>query len=78
MALDLGGLYEQMVRHHIPLPARKGESIAEHVARYNALLTKQKAHEQLQTRLEQEKQFNRKVELNSQLRELAAELTALQ
>lgn len=78
VALDLVGLYEQIVRRHIPLAPRAGEGIAEHVARFKLLETKKKMHEQLETRLAQEKQFNRKVELNAELRALAAELTSLQ
>lgn len=78
VALDLAGLYEQMLRRHIPLPPRAGEAIAAHVARYNALESKKKNQQQLQARLAQEKQFNRKVELNSQLRDLDAELASLQ
>lgn len=78
VALDLAGLYEQIVRRHIPLAPRPGETLAEQVARYNALAVKQRAHRQLETRLTQEKQFNRKVELNARLRELTAELASLQ
>ena len=78
VALDLAGLYEQIVRRHIPLPPRAGEGIAEHVARFNLLEAKQKARQYLEARLAQEKQFNRKVELNAQLRALTAELVSLQ
>lgn len=78
VALDLAGLYEQIVRRHIPLSPRTGEGIADHVARYNALTAKNKARQQLETRLAQEKQFNRKVELNAQLRDLTTELASLQ
>ncbi len=78
VALDLAGLYEQIVRRHIPLSPRSGEGLADQVARYNALAAKQKARQQLQARLAQEKQFNRKVELNAQLRDLTAELGSLQ
>ncbi|OHC71252.1 MAG: methyl-accepting chemotaxis protein [Rhodocyclales bacterium RIFCSPLOWO2_02_FULL_63_24] len=78
VALDLAGLYEQIVRRHIPLSPRPGEGIADHVDRYNALVAKRKAQQQLEARLAQEKQFNRKVELNAQLRELATELASLQ
>lgn len=78
VALDLSGLYEQLVRRHIPLPPRSGENVADHVARYNLLTAKQKSRQQLAARLAQEKQFNRKVELNAQLRTLTTELASLQ
>lgn len=78
VALDLAGLYEQIVRRHIPLSPRTGEGIADQVARYNALTAKKKARQQLEARLAQEKQFNRKVELNAQLRDLTTELALLQ
>lgn len=42
------------------------------------MAAKQRARRQLETRLAQEKQFNRKVELNAQLRTLNAELALLQ
>ena len=78
VALDLANLYEQIVRRHIPLSPRKGERIADQVARYNALQAKKKAWQQLEARLAQEKQFNRKVDLNAQLRALTTELASLQ
>ena len=77
VALDLAGLYEHIVRCHIPLPPRPGEGLAAHVARFNKLEAKQKARQQLETRLVQEKQFNRKVELNAALRALSQELESL-
>lgn len=77
VALDLASLYAQIVRSHIPLPPRAGEGIAEHVARFNTLKAKQKTRQQLEAYLSQEKQFNRKVELNAALRSLAQELETL-
>ena len=41
VALDLAGLYEQMLRRHIPLPTRKGETLKGHVERVNAIRGKQ-------------------------------------
>lgn len=78
VALDLAGLYEQIIRRHISLPARAGESLSDQVARLHALEAVQKRHRQLEARLAQEKQFNRKVELNAALRSLSQELEALQ
>jgi hypothetical protein len=74
VALDLAGLYEHIVRRHIPLPPRSGESLADHVARFRAIEAKKRERQQLEARLEREKQFNRKVELNAALRSVIAEL----
>lgn len=78
VALDLAGLYEQIVRRHIPLPARADESLPEHVSRYQAIQSKLREKEQLEARLLNEKQFNRKVELNAALRSVSHELSNLQ
>lgn len=77
IAIDLAGLHEHIVRRHIPLPPRPGEGLAEHVARFNQLAAKKKVQQQLETRLRQEKQFNRKVELNAALRTLSQEVQTL-
>ena len=77
VALDLAGLYEQIVRRHIPLPPRAGESLGDHVSRFRALEAKKRERQQLEARLEREKQFNRKVELNAALRSVSHELENL-
>src|SRR5262249_19323892 len=77
VALDLAGLYEHIVRRHIPLPPRVGEAIREHVARFNAIAAKEKERRQLEARFDKENQFNRKVELNTALRSLSQELESL-
>jgi Domain of unknown function (DUF4391) len=77
VALDLAGLYEQVVRRHIPLPARARESLADHVARFRAIEAKKRERQQLEARLEREKQFNRKVEMNATLRSVSNDLKNL-
>ena len=74
VALDLAGLYDHIVRRHIPLPPRAGESLPDHVARFRAIEAKKRERDQLEVRLNREKQFNRKVELNAALRSVIAEL----
>lgn len=74
VALDLAGLYEQIIRRHIPIPARNGESLTDQVARFLALEAKQRERQQIEARLAKEKQFNRKVEMNTALRTLSQEL----
>ena len=77
VALDLASLYAQMLRRHLPLPARAAESIGDHVARCQLIEAKETERQQLQVRLGKEKQFNRKVEMNATLRSLSRELKIL-
>jgi len=77
VALDLLGLYEQMLRSLLPSPARPGESLPEQLERLNRLRGLQSEHAKLDARLHKEKQFNRKVVLNAQLREIQNEIAEL-
>lgn len=77
VALHLGSLYEHLLRALLPLPARPHETLAEQVARLDALAAKQREADKTATRLEQERQFNRKVAINADLRRLQNELDAL-
>lgn len=77
VALDLAGLYEQILRAYIPDPARPGESLKAQVMRIQALRVQQYECQKLEARLNKEKQFNRKVELNSQLRDCRQALQQL-
>lgn len=77
LALDLGGLYEQVLHHLIPTPARPQESLADLVARVELVEAKQREVEKATSRLAKEKQFNRKVEINAHLRQLKNELKEL-
>lgn len=74
LALDLCGLYEQVLKRLIPLPARPQESIADLVARVELARSKQREVEKVTSKLAMEKQFNRKVEINSVLRQLKQQL----
>lgn len=77
VALDLPRLYEQMLRQLIPVSAKSGESMAALVERHGRISGMQRECQRLENRIQREKQFNRKVELNRQLRELKVELDAL-
>jgi hypothetical protein len=77
MALDLQGLYEQLMRQHLAIPARAGESLRDQLDRLTALAAKQAAAAKLEARLNAEKQFNRKVEINAELRDLRKIITEL-
>ncbi|WP_022960926.1 DUF4391 domain-containing protein [Halopseudomonas pelagia] len=77
VALDLQGLYEQLLRSLLPSPARPGESLPEQLERLNRLRSLHSEHAKLDARLHKEKQFNRKVALNAQLREIQNEIADL-
>ena len=77
VALDMAGLYEQMLRRLMPFPARSGETLKDHVERLSQLRSRQTEYARLEARLHKEKQFNRKVELNSQLRTIKTGIDTL-
>lgn len=77
VALDLHGLYEQLLRSLLPQPARLGESLPEQLQRLTQLRSLQSEQRKLEARLHKEMQFNRKVELNAQLRELNTQIDQL-
>jgi hypothetical protein len=77
LALDLGGLYEQVLHRLIPTPARPQESLADLVARVELVAAKQREVEKTASKLAKEMQFNRKVEINAALRQLKTELEQL-
>ena len=78
VVLDLASLYEHLLRPLMPLPPRTGESLKTQVERLSLLRTKQNEYRKLESRLNNERQFNRKVELNAQLRLLKLAVSKLQ
>lgn len=77
VALDLQGLYEQLLRRLLPKPPRPGESLPEQLERLNRIRSLHSEDARLRARLHKEKQFNRKVVLNGQLREIQNEIDEL-
>lgn len=77
LALDMAALYEALLHRLIPLPARQQETLAELVVRVEKVHAKRREVEKIQARLTKEKQFNRKVEINAELRKLKSELAFL-
>lgn len=77
VALDLAGLYEHLLRRLMPIPARNGESLKAHSERLATIRGKERERDKLEARVKKEKQFNRKVELNAELRTIKNELESL-
>lgn len=77
VALHMSGLYEQLLHRLITLSARPQESLTDLVARVEQAQAKQRELDKTTALLEKEKQFNRKVEINAQLRQLKIDHAAL-
>lgn len=77
MVLDLEALYERLLAPLMPFTARTGEGLQASVERMEQILSKRREIEKCEARLRKEKQFNRKVEINTELRNLRQELENL-
>ncbi|MCE3027280.1 DUF4391 domain-containing protein [Salinicola sp. DM10] len=69
-AIDLKQLYQQLLRSLLPAPARQGEALPDQLERFKAVESLKKDADKLEKRLRNEKQFNRKVEINAELRSI--------
>ncbi len=76
-ALDIKSLYEQIMKTYIGIPVRRGESLESLVERVRLLKQCQRELRALETKMNSEKQFNRKVDLNAHIRELNHQITVL-
>ena len=77
LALDLYGLYEQLLRGLLPQAARPGENLPDQLQRLTQLRSRQNEYDKREVRMHKEKQFNRKVALNAELRKLQTEIDQL-
>lgn len=77
VVLDLGGLYEALLQKIIPLTPRDQESLPDLVNRLEKVKAKQREIDKVRAKLSKERQFNRKVDINSTLRQLNIELEEL-
>lgn len=77
MVFDLEALYGQLLLPLMPYPARPGEDLQRRVERMERIRLKHRELERCEARLRREKQFNRKVAINAELRGLKLELQSL-
>lgn len=77
VALNMGALYQTLLKNIIPLSPRKNETLSELVTRVDNLRIKERKAAKIESRMKREKQFNRKVELNRSLNELKKEIEEL-
>ena len=77
LALNLESLYASLLTSLMPFSIRSGEGLQAFVARMELFRSRQKELEKCESRLKIEKQFNRKVKINSELRDLKREIESL-
>ena len=77
IVLDLEVLYAHLLAPLMPFQARSGEGLQAFVARMELIRSKQRVLDPCEARLRKEKQFNRKVAINAELRDLKQELEGL-
>lgn len=81
VALNLGGLYDALLTALMPNVAVEGEPAVENiqmrVARIEAIRAKTREVDRIKARLAREKQFNKRVEINTELRAAKAALLLL-
>jgi hypothetical protein len=77
MALNLDALYAHLLAPLMPYPARQSESMQAQMERMGKVRSKQRELEKCEIKLRQEKQFNRMIDINSELRNLKQELESL-
>lgn len=77
VALNLGGLYDALLTALMPEAAGSGEDIQARVARMEAIQAKTREVDRIKARLAREKQFNKRVAINAELRAARQELERL-
>lgn len=77
VALNLGALYDSILTSMMPVSATTGENIQARVARMETIRAKMREVERIKARLVREKQFNKRVAINSELRAAKQELERL-
>jgi hypothetical protein len=76
-ALNLGALYDRLLSGLIPGGKAANEPIQERVARAEAIHAKEREIARIKARLAREKQFNKRVAINADLRKATHELKSL-
>jgi len=76
-ALNLGGLYDTLLTALMPLEAGAAEPLEWRVRRVETLRAKEREIERIKQRLGREKQFNKRVAINAELRAAMNELEEL-
>lgn len=77
IAFNLGELYDAILTAMMPVSKATGEDIQAHVARMEAIRAKMREVDRVKAHLAREKQFNKRVAINAELRTAKLELERL-
>jgi len=77
VALNLGGLYDQILTSIMPTAAIENEGLKDRVERLEVIATKTRDVARIKARLSREKQFNKRVAINAELRTAIHDLDRL-
>lgn len=77
VALNLGGLYDALLTALMPKSAGSGEDIQARVTRMEAIGARTREVDRIKARLAREKQFNKRVAINAELRAARQDLERL-
>ncbi|MBM9520758.1 DUF4391 domain-containing protein [Desulforhopalus vacuolatus] len=77
VVLNMEALYQAFLTALSPLRFQKGENLNDMVVKIDLLGVKEREAEKIEKRMEKEKQFNRRVEMNRALNELNREIENL-
>ena len=77
ISLDLKSLYYSFLLNLMPIQARENETMADTFSRVEQLHSKQREANTTQAKMNKEKQFNRKIELNSVYKALMQDIKQL-
>lgn len=77
VVFNLEALYARQLAPLMPFPARPGEGLQACVERMEQIRSRQRELDKCEARLRKEKQFNRKVAINAELRALKQEIKTL-
>jgi hypothetical protein len=77
VALDLSGLYDALLTALMPATAGSCKDIQARVARMEAIRAKMREVDRIKARLARERQFNKRVAINAELRVAKRELDRL-
>ena len=78
VVLNMGEMYQSILENLCPLGTRANESIDDLIPRFALLNSKRREMTQLESLVREEKQFNRRIDLNQTLQKLKNEITKLQ